>query len=75
MIPLASNPMLIGEIPAGGREEASRVIAISTPGTYVIDLIFDPDDAIGADQDSDAGNNVRRCTIVVPSNGAPVASD
>jgi hypothetical protein len=70
----ADRPRVIPSIAAGGRAEASRAITVSAPGTYVIDLIIDPDNAIGADRDSDAGNNVRRFTIVVPSNGAPSAN-
>lgn len=73
-IPASATAVVIPTIPAGGRVETSTSITITTPGTYVVDMILDPDDAIGTAQDADAGNNVRRFTIVVPGDGAPVAA-
>jgi len=67
-------PFTLPTIPAGGTVETSSGITISRPGTYVVDMILDPDDAIGVDRDADAGNNIRRFTIIVPGDGAPLAN-
>ena len=67
-------PFALPPIPPGGTVESSSGITIARPGTYVVEMVLDPDDAIGSDRDADAGNNVRRFTIVVPNTGAPVGN-
>jgi hypothetical protein len=72
-VALPDEVFVIPSIPAGGRVETSAGINIRTPGTYVIEMILDPDDAVGTAQDADPDNNLRRFTIIMPADGAPIA--
>jgi len=60
-------PFTLPTIPPGGTVKPSSGITLSRSGTVVVKLVLDPADAIGVDRDADAGNNIRRFTIIVPN--------